>query len=137
LNTFSVGTFNEMTLVVKFALLAVCASNRKCNKFFLYKELGTSRQNATSAPMMALLERRLAGKGPQDYLEASWRDDTGWYTVAHRMEEARWTENETKGSPGKRAMQCEMVAQNSRHTLSPGILCVSALTMSLNTTHKT
>jgi len=50
-----------MTLVVKFALLAVCACNRNCNNFFLYKEFETSWQNATSAPMMALLERRVAG----------------------------------------------------------------------------
>jgi hypothetical protein len=47
------------------------------------------------------------------------------------MEEARWTEKETKGNPGKRAIQCELVTLNGRNALSPGTLCISALTMSL------
>jgi len=46
------------------------------------------------------------------------------------MEEARWTEKETKGNPGKGAIQSELVARNGRHTHSPGILYVSALKIS-------
>jgi hypothetical protein len=47
------------------------------------------------------------------------------------MEEARWAEKETKENPGKRAIQCELIARNDRYTLSPGTLCVSALTFLL------
>jgi len=47
------------------------------------------------------------------------------------MEEARWTEKETKGNPGQRAIQCELVVRNGRHNLSPGTLRVSPLTMPL------
>lgn len=51
-----------MTSVIKFALLAVCASNRNCNGFFFYTQSSKPADRiATSAPLMALLKRRVSG----------------------------------------------------------------------------
>lgn len=85
-----------MTLVIKFALLAVCAFNRNCKSFFLYREFETSWQNATSAPLMASLKRRVSGSS-RLFRSAAER----WQMVVHSSTSDGRSEMDREGNKRK------------------------------------